>query len=142
VRAYRTSVDQAEAFEEPTNSAVVRPLVRASEGPSSVSVTWVSLDGRHRQLASRRSARLYYVLSGALTFVVGDEDPAVLEAGGLLVIPRGVPYHLEGTGSYLVLNTPAFEVGDDEYTAGAAGDDTAGGSEAAERLGPPGTNRS
>ena len=120
VRAYRTSVDNVEAFEEPANSAVVRPLVRASEGPSSVSVTWVSLDGRHRQLASRRSARLYYVLSGALTFVVGGGDPEILEAGGLLVVPKGMQYHLEGTGTYLVLNTPAFEAGDDEYTEVAA----------------------
>jgi mannose-6-phosphate isomerase-like protein (cupin superfamily) len=120
VRTYRTSVDNVEGFEEPTNSAVVRPLIRASEGPSSVSVTWVSLDGRHRQLASRRSARLYYVLSGALTFVVGGEDPEILEAGGLLVVPKGMQYHLEGTGTYLVLNTPAFEAGDDEYTEAAA----------------------
>ncbi|HXW81996.1 MAG TPA: cupin domain-containing protein, partial [Acidimicrobiales bacterium] len=125
-RASRTSVDQSQVFEEPENSAVVRPLARASEGPSSVSVTWVSLDGRHRQLASRRSARLYYVLSGELTFAVADEEPEVLDAGGLLVIPKGVPYHLEGTGTYLVLNTPAFEAGDDEYSDGADGSGAGG----------------
>jgi mannose-6-phosphate isomerase-like protein (cupin superfamily) len=113
---YRTSIDKAEVFEEPSNSAVVRPLVRAAEGASSVSVTWVSLDGRHRQLASRRSARIYYVLSGALTFAVGDDEPEDLGAGALLVIPKGLPYRLEGRGTYLVLNTPAFEPDDDEYT--------------------------
>ena len=113
---YRTSVAEAELINEASNSAVVRPLVRAGEAGSSVSVTWVSLDGRHRQLASRRSARIYYVLSGNLTFVVNDGEPGTFGAGELLVIPKGSQYRLEGTGTYLVLNTPAFEVGDDEYT--------------------------
>ena len=113
---YRTSVAEAELIDEANNSAVVRPLVRAAEAGSSVSVTWVSLDGPHRQLASRRSARIYYVLSGNLTFVVGDGEPGIFGAGELLVIPKGSQYRLEGTGTYLVLNTPAFEAGDDEYT--------------------------
>ena len=64
--AFWASVDSAAVIDEPSNAAVVRPLARAAEGASSVSVTWVSIDGRHQELASSRSARLYYVLSGAL----------------------------------------------------------------------------
>ena len=119
---YRTSVAEAELIDEANNSAVVRPLVRAAEAGSSVSVTWVSLDGPHRQLASRRSARIYYVLSGNLTFVVGEGEPGIFGAGELLVIPKGSQYRLEGTGTYLVLNTPAFEAGDDDYTGAGAGE--------------------
>jgi mannose-6-phosphate isomerase-like protein (cupin superfamily) len=114
--AYWTSIASAQAIDEPSNSAIVRPLARAAEGGSSVSVTWVSIDGRHQELASRRSARTYYVLSGGLDFVLDGRGPTRLAAGELLVIPKGCPYYLEGTATYLVLNTPAFEAGDDLYT--------------------------
>jgi mannose-6-phosphate isomerase-like protein (cupin superfamily) len=114
--AFWTSVAGAEVIEEPANAAIVRPLARAAEGASSVSVTWVSIDGRHQELASLRSARVYYVLSGALSFVLGGQGPMGVAVGELLVIPKGCPYYLEGTATYLVLNTPAFEAGDDLYT--------------------------
>jgi mannose-6-phosphate isomerase-like protein (cupin superfamily) len=114
--AYLVSLASAEVIEEPGNAALVRPLVRAAEAGSSVSVTWVSIDGRHQELASRRSARLYYVLSGHLTFVLSGRGPTAVAPGDLLVIPKGCPYYLEGTANYLVLNTPAFEPGDDVYT--------------------------
>ncbi|MHB1986450.1 MAG: cupin domain-containing protein [Acidimicrobiales bacterium] len=94
---------------------MVRPLARIVEGSSSTSVTWVSLEGRHRPLVSHRSTRLYYVLSGSLQFVVGGEDPVAVGADELLVIPRGVVYRFAGTGTYLVINTPRFEEGDDHY---------------------------
>jgi hypothetical protein len=97
-----------ERLEEPANAAHVRPVVRFSEGSSSTSVSWVSIDGRHRPLSSRRSARCYYVLTGDLTFVLASGRP-------LSVIPRGCVYEFEGTATYLVMNTPAFEPGDDEY---------------------------
>ena len=62
---YRTSVAEAELIDEANNSAVVRPLRPRRRG-------WL-VGQRHlgiarraalRQLASRRSARIYYVLSG------------------------------------------------------------------------------
>jgi mannose-6-phosphate isomerase-like protein (cupin superfamily) len=102
-------------LEEPTNAAQVRPIVRFSEGSSSTSVTWVAIDGRHRQLSSRRSTRCYYVLSGELTFLLTPGPPLVLRTGDALVVPRGTEYRFEGTATYLVMNTPAFEPGDDEY---------------------------
>jgi mannose-6-phosphate isomerase-like protein (cupin superfamily) len=117
--AYWTSIATTEVIEEPGNSAVVRPLARAAEGVSSVSVTWVSIDGRHQELVSKRSARTYYVLSGALDFVLDGREPTRLVDGELLVIPKGCPYYLEGKATYLVLNTPAFEAGDDVYTGRA-----------------------
>ena len=116
--AFWASVDSAPVIDEPSNAAVVRPLAGAAEGTSSVSVTWVSIDGRHRELASSRSARLYYVLSGALSFRLDGHGPTAVHEGELLVIPRGCPYYLEGCATYLVLNTPAFEEGDDVYTDG------------------------
>jgi mannose-6-phosphate isomerase-like protein (cupin superfamily) len=80
-----------------------------------MSLTWVSINGRHRELASRRSVRAYYVLSGELTFFLSGAAPETLRPGEALVVPRGRRYYLEGTGTYLVINTPAFREGDDEY---------------------------
>jgi mannose-6-phosphate isomerase-like protein (cupin superfamily) len=116
--AFWASVDSGAVVDEPSNAAVVRPLARVAEGTSSVSVTWVSIDGRHRELTSSRSARLYYVLSGALSFALDGRGPVAVAEGELLAIPKGCPYYLEGCGTYLVLNTPAFEDGDDVYADG------------------------
>jgi mannose-6-phosphate isomerase-like protein (cupin superfamily) len=104
-----------ERLEELENAARVQPIVRFSEGCSSTSVTWVSIDGRHRRLSSSRSARCYYVLSGELAFVLGSSPPVHVQAGDALVVPRGCAYGFEGSATYLVMNTPAFEPGDDDY---------------------------
>jgi mannose-6-phosphate isomerase-like protein (cupin superfamily) len=113
-KPYKVSLVGTRLIEEPDNCAVVRPIVQAEEAGSSMSLTWVSINGRHRELASRRSARTYYVLSGSLAFSLTGATEA-LGPGDVLVIPRGCRYYLEGTGTYLVINTPAFREGDDEY---------------------------
>jgi mannose-6-phosphate isomerase-like protein (cupin superfamily) len=112
---YKASLAGAKLIEEPDNCAVVRPVLTAEEVGSSMSLTWVSICGRHRELASRRSARAYYVLSGELTFFISGAAPEVLRRGEALVVPRGRRYYLEGRGTYLVINTPAFQPGDDDY---------------------------
>jgi quercetin dioxygenase-like cupin family protein len=110
VRAFSGKV-----IDEPNNAAVVFPLGRFEEGASSTSITRVVIDGRHRKLASNRSVRLYFVLSGELTFFLGDGGPTRIATGDLLSIPRGCPYSLEGHAEYLVMNSPAFEEDDDYY---------------------------
>ncbi len=116
--AVHLAVAGAPQTDEAANAAWVRPLVRLEEGGSSLSLTWVSLRGRHERLVSWRTPRLYFVLSGELSFTLADADPVTLTAEELLVVPRGCPYHLEGHGTYLVANTPAFETGDDRYLTG------------------------
>jgi uncharacterized cupin superfamily protein len=101
--------------DEPGNNARVERIVRFAQGPSSTSVTWVSIHGRHRRLASLRSARCYYLLSGELVFTFDSGQECNTRAGDTLVIPRNCVYGLEGTATYLVMNTPAFEAGDDRY---------------------------
>jgi mannose-6-phosphate isomerase-like protein (cupin superfamily) len=100
---------------EPANALRLRTLVTSEEFGPDVSVTWVQIAGRHRRLRSERSARVYAVLTGVLTFQVGDDEPARVSPGELIVIPRAAPYELAGTGSYLVVNAPAFVEGDDHY---------------------------
>jgi mannose-6-phosphate isomerase-like protein (cupin superfamily) len=105
----------ANTVAEPANALQLRTLVTAEEFGPDVSVTWVQIAGRHRRLRSERSIRVYAVLSGVLTFQVGDEEPMRVSSGELIVIPRAAPYELAGTGSYLVVNAPAFVDGDDGY---------------------------
>lgn len=100
---------------EPANALYLRALVTAAEHGPHVSVTWVQLAGRHRRLRTARSTRVYTVLAGAIRFQVGDQPAEHLCAGDLVIVPRGTAYELAGTGTYLVINAPAFMAGDDEY---------------------------
>jgi mannose-6-phosphate isomerase-like protein (cupin superfamily) len=109
------AIDPSRIVEEPENHLRQSALVTASEHGPDVSVTWVHIAGRHRRLRTRRSTRVYVLLSGELTVQVGDEPPATIAAGGAAVVPRGTPYEVAGTATYLVINAPAFVAGDDEY---------------------------
>lgn len=110
IRAYDVS-----AIEEPSNGALVFPLARLVAGSSSISITRVEIGGRHRTLRTPRSVRVYYVLCGALHFMLDGDEPVTVAAEDTLVIPPGCWYSLEGRATYLVINCPAFEDGDDEY---------------------------
>jgi mannose-6-phosphate isomerase-like protein (cupin superfamily) len=95
----------------PQDMLVMRALVRGGD----VSVTWVRLDGRHRRLRTDRSTRVYYVLDGSATFVLGDDLPFEIAKDDAVVVPCGVPYEFWGEMTYLVINGPAFVDGDDVY---------------------------
>jgi mannose-6-phosphate isomerase-like protein (cupin superfamily) len=107
--------DSIAVIAEPGNGAHVYPLARLREGTSSASITRVDIEGRHQRLSSKRSTRLYFVVSGELIFHLGDAKPVGVAAGDALEIPRNCMYDLAGTATYLVINTPAFEEGDDNY---------------------------
>ena len=111
----RVGVDDVMPIDEPSNDAVVFPLARVFEGTSSMSITRVVIEGRHRQLSTLRSKRTYFVLRGALTFTLDGGEATIVSTMELLVIPRGCVYGLSGRATYLVINTPAFESGDDVY---------------------------
>lgn len=106
--------DVPEVVEE-RNDLVMRALAPASTTDGEVSLTWVRLDGVHKRLRTDRSTRLYYVVRGSATFVIGDRAPVEAQAGDVVVVPRGTPYTFSGSLEYLVVNTPAFVDGDDFY---------------------------
>lgn len=97
------------------NDLFLRTLVTAAQTDGDVSVTWVQLAGRHRPLRTARSTRIYATLTGTITMQLGAEESVEVHAGQLCVVPRGVAYRLWGTGTYLVINSPAFVPGDDIY---------------------------
>lgn len=100
---------------EASNHLVFQSLVSAAVHGPDISVTRVHIDGRHRRLRTDRSTRVYTVLDGALRMTVSGEAPESVGAGELVVVPRGTPYELAGTATYLVINAPAFMDGDDVY---------------------------
>jgi mannose-6-phosphate isomerase-like protein (cupin superfamily) len=100
---------------EPANDLQLRQLVTAAASAGDLSITSVQLAGRHRRLQTTRSTRVYVVLTGSIIMQIGDDEPERVDAGELLVVPRGVAYELAGTGTYLVINAPGFVEGDDDY---------------------------
>ena len=103
---------------EPANGLSMRALVTGRTRDAGLSLTEVDLDGVHRRLRSRRTARTYYVLEGGFAFEVEQEPARDVLAGEVLVLLPGTAYGFRGRGRYLVLNAPAFEDGDDEYLDG------------------------
>jgi mannose-6-phosphate isomerase-like protein (cupin superfamily) len=103
--------DDVPEINEPSNDLVMRKLVSGDD----LSVTWVRIEGTHRPLRTDASTRLYYVVEGDGWFELGEEPRFELRTGDVVVVPRGTPYSLGGTLTYLVINAPAFREGDDLY---------------------------
>jgi L-gulonate 3-dehydrogenase len=106
--------DEAAEIAVAEDALAMRQLVTAAH-EAGMSVTWVELAGRHRRLRTERSTRVYYVLRGSATFVLGDGPRLEAKEGDAVVVPRGTSYEFEGEMTYLVLNAPAFVEGDDIY---------------------------
>ncbi len=114
-RGLIVGLDPSRFVDEPSNQLRLQSLVTAAEHGGDISITWVQIAGRHRRLRTQRSTRVYALLAGELTIELDDAPAAAIPVGGVAVVPRGAFYALEGTGTYLVINAPAFVDGDDEY---------------------------
>jgi len=106
--------DDVPLVDEPSNELELKPLLAVGDSDADLSITWVAIHGRHQRLRTDASTRIYAVTAGRGTITVGDQTLAV-GRGDVVVIPRGAPYHLEGEMTYLVLNQPGFQDGDDLY---------------------------
>jgi mannose-6-phosphate isomerase-like protein (cupin superfamily) len=100
---------------EPENAIVYKRMVRRDLHGPDLSLTWVQLEGRHRRLVCHESEWVYYILEGSASFALGEGAPQPVDAGDVVVIPRGTPYGFEGRITYLVMNGPAFRPGSDIY---------------------------
>lgn len=103
------------AVAEPDNALELWPLLAHADSEADLSITRVRLEGHHRRLRTDASTRIYAIVEGGGTVTVGDDRPRPVADGDVVVIPRGVPYHLDGPLTYLVLNVPGFRDGDDVY---------------------------
>lgn len=109
---YLTRPADVELVEGQLNPLFMRALLRGDASEADLSLTWVSIHGRHGRLRSDRSTRLYYILDGQGTVTIEDSTFPV-RAGDLAVVPTGAAYEYEGTMSLLIVNQPAFQEGDD-----------------------------
>jgi mannose-6-phosphate isomerase-like protein (cupin superfamily) len=100
---------------EPENAILYKRMVRRDLHGPDLSLTWVRLEGRHRRLVCHESERVYYIIEGSAAFALGQGEPQPVDAGDVVVIPRGTPYGFEGRITYLVMNGPAFRPGSDIY---------------------------
>jgi mannose-6-phosphate isomerase-like protein (cupin superfamily) len=100
---------------EPNNDLVLRQLVsRAVDGPE-ISITWVDIAGQHNPLKTDSSTRIYYILEGDFVFDCEKMESMSASAGDVVVIYKSCLYSFKGSGKYLVINSPAFQEGDDIY---------------------------
>ena len=73
-----------------------------------LSLTWVSLYGRHEKVVNDISDRVYYIIDGEADFEIGDDEKGSVTGGDVVLIPKGVPYVFEGFMTYVVMNGPAY----------------------------------
>ena len=57
---------------QPERSLVLRRAVNTEEHSAALSVTWVSIAGRHDRVVNHESDRVYYVIEGTGRFQAGD----------------------------------------------------------------------
>jgi uncharacterized cupin superfamily protein len=88
-------------------------LIRDTHG-GDLSMNWAQLYGEHERIRTYATTRVYYILDGDGWFQL-DEDPVDrVKAGDLVLVPRGAAYSWGGYMTYVLINGPAFSVGDDE----------------------------
>ena len=97
------------------NNLTLKSLLTKAETGGLISVTEVQIDGRHKRLITNSKLRTYFLIAGDISFVIDLKPVVRLLPGDVLTIAQGSEYELFGTGKYLVINTPAFEAGDDTY---------------------------
>jgi len=95
-----------------TDTQGERPLVLKriinQRHTDSISLTWVTLFGRHEKVVNEISDRVYYIIDGEADFEIGDNEKGSVTGGDVVLIPKDVPYVFEGHMTYVVMNSPGY----------------------------------
>ena len=97
------------------NPLVMKKVIQREDQSENISITWVKIWGYHKKLVCHVSDRAYYIIEGTGEFNVEGYPTGKVNKGDHVFIPKGVPYDFEGHMTYLVINSPAFQVGSDVY---------------------------
>ena len=97
------------------NPLVMKKVIQREDQSEDISITWVKIWGYHKKLVCHVSDRAYYIIEGTGEFNVEGYPTGKVNKGDHVFIPKGVPYDFEGHMTYLVINSPAFQVGSDVY---------------------------
>jgi mannose-6-phosphate isomerase-like protein (cupin superfamily) len=114
-RARHVKAPLVEEVREENNHLTLRKLVNTVDDGPDLSVTWVKIDGEHGALSTKASTRVYYILQGEFVFRIDDQEDLRATEGDAITICRECIYSFIGKGSYLVINGPGFQEGDDKY---------------------------
>lgn len=80
-----------------------------------MSVAMIRVQGVNRKHINRKSDEFYYILEGAGTFAVDDEEPSQVGEGDLVFIPKNTAFVDSGQMTLLVFSSPRYEVSQIEY---------------------------
>ena len=86
---------------------VLKRIINQSH-TDSISLTWVTLFGRHEKVVNTISDRVYYIVDGEADFENGDNEKDSVTGGDVVLIPKDVPYVFEGHMTYVVMNSPGY----------------------------------
>ena len=86
---------------------VLKRIINQSH-TNSISLTWVTLFGRHEKVVNEISDRVYYIIDGEADFEIGDGEKGSVTGGDVVLIPKDVPYVFEGHMTYVVMNSPGY----------------------------------
>lgn len=89
------------------------PNFKMPVATESLSVTHITIFGRLRRITCEESDRMMFIVNGQAVVQVGDDAPALVRPGDLVLIPKGTPYEFKGNLTYLVINSPAYREGSD-----------------------------
>ncbi len=90
------------------------PNFRMPTATETLSLTYITIFGRLRRITCEESDRVMFIVKGQAIVQVGDDAPALVHPGDLVLIPRGTPYEFKGNLTYLVINSPAYREGSDQ----------------------------
>jgi mannose-6-phosphate isomerase-like protein (cupin superfamily) len=90
------------------------PNFKMPVATETLSVTYITIFGRLRRITCDESDRVMFVVNGQAIVKVGDDAPALIGPGDMVLIPRGTPYEFKGNLTYVVINSPAFREGSDQ----------------------------
>jgi mannose-6-phosphate isomerase-like protein (cupin superfamily) len=67
----------------------------------------ISLNGKHKRIKNKVEDRIYFIISGSGTFIVGTEVHQVKKFD-LVFIPKMTEYEMEGDLQYFLISSPEF----------------------------------
>ena len=94
-------------------SSKVDPAFEMPDDTDSLSITYIKIWGRLRNITCHASDRAMFIVEGDAIAQVGEEEPTHVKEGDFILIPKGTPYEFKGDLTYLVINSPAYEEGTD-----------------------------
>lgn len=77
---------------EPENSLRFKRLITRERDSSNLGATLVEIDGKHQELKTEVSCRVYFIINGIFEFTINSNDEFKAKTGDLVYINIGDSY--------------------------------------------------